>query len=489
MSTIVGKPVVPEGKEGRFRNFSPTLVTIGVISLILLAATVALGTRLFILFQEQSRFFESSVVLSVRPVSQLQREILRLNTALEMESTFDEETLRLQRNLVESRYLLLLKPEVRYQLNDQINESLSRSNQEWVALQPDLERWTGDPTDPELRQELRSRLKMLEVDVNHIVTAYEHFLLERSLGYIDNQSRLLLSLGLVTVLYLLFIAIVSIGVRRALIDRRESMKLLKVAHDELEERVAERTRALTDSNRLLGEEVKERGRIQKELAESLLEKETLLKEIHHRVKNNLQIVSSLLKLQAAKFEDPVARQHHIVSVNRINSMAKIHERLYRAPDLAQVDFQPYAQDLISQLFRTYGASGRRILAEIDIPSLSLEIDYAIPAALILNELVTNSLHHAFPEDRSGTISVSMMHENDLCTLRVDDDGIGFPESEEMFDADSLGMQLIKTLADQIEGTLEFSGSNGASVALTFSVRRPTQAPEEHPSAEPVITPL
>jgi len=217
----------------------------------------------------------------------------------------------------------------------------------------------------------------------------------------------------------------------------------------------------------VGRDVTEERIAQQKIQESLQEKEVLLREIHHRVKNNLQIVSSLLKLQAAHLDDSQARATFADSHSRINSMALIHERLYRSGDLARVDFAAYTHDLMIHLFRSYGATRRGIVHQIDIPNLQLRVDNAIPCGLIINELVTNALKHAFPGQQEGQVTIRMACDEEGYRLTVQDDGVGLPPGLDIGQTDSLGLQLVHTLTAQLDGSLTLLAGPGAGFCLTF----------------------
>jgi two-component system, sensor histidine kinase PdtaS len=201
---------------------------------------------------------------------------------------------------------------------------------------------------------------------------------------------------------------------------------------------------------------------------SLREKEVLLKEIHHRVKNNLQVVSSLLGLQSRIIEDDTLRKMFQESQNRIHSMALIHESLYQSANLSEIDFPAYISQLADYLFRSYGVNSNRVQLAASIDELRLTIDTAVPCGLIINELVSNSLKYAFPGGRSGTIRIQMSEdEKHHIRLSVADDGVGFPDGIDQASTKSLGLRLVRTLADQLDATVEMSSSGGAQTILTF----------------------
>jgi PAS domain S-box-containing protein len=203
------------------------------------------------------------------------------------------------------------------------------------------------------------------------------------------------------------------------------------------------------------------------LRTSLLEKEVMLKEIHHRVKNNLQVISSLLSIQSTYLADPRDAGHFQESRDRIRTMALVHEKLYQSNDLASVDFGPYAERLATNLFRSYTGSGGRINLHIDVKDISLDADQAVPCGLIVNELVTNALKYAFPDGRNGTITVAVKHDKDHYLLIVSDDGIGMRADFDLAETESLGLQLVNMLASQLDGTVEMDVSAGTKFIVRF----------------------
>ncbi|HEY9600256.1 MAG TPA: sensor histidine kinase, partial [Allocoleopsis sp.] len=194
----------------------------------------------------------------------------------------------------------------------------------------------------------------------------------------------------------------------------------------------------------------------------------LLKEIHHRVKNNLQIVSSLLQMQARRTQDLMASLVLQDSQNRIKSIALVHEKLYRSDDLANINFAQYIPDLTSHLFDSYQVSSDLVTLHTNIDGIFLEIDRAIPCGLIINELVSNSLKYAFPKKCQGEIWVEFhVNSGDTLTLVVRDNGIGIPESFDIETSTSLGLTLVQGLTEQLEGTLEVDCSQGTKFKITF----------------------
>jgi two-component system, sensor histidine kinase PdtaS len=215
-------------------------------------------------------------------------------------------------------------------------------------------------------------------------------------------------------------------------------------------------------------DITDRKRADEKVRASLHEKEVLLKEIHHRVKNNLQVTSSMLRLQSATIRDPAAREMFAESQNRIRSMALVHEKLYRSSDLSRVDLADYANDLAKLLFRSFGVDRERIAFELEAEPLFLSIETAVPCGLILNELLSNCLKHAFPAGRGGTIWVGIEAEGDgHLSVWVKDDGVGMPREVDVGGADTLGLQLVKTLVDQLQAQLEVDRAGGTGVRIRF----------------------
>jgi two-component sensor histidine kinase len=207
----------------------------------------------------------------------------------------------------------------------------------------------------------------------------------------------------------------------------------------------------------------------REIEASLHEKEILLKEIHHRVKNNLQVTSSLLRLQSLQLRDENARAMLRDSQDRIRAMALAHEMLYRSRDLSTVDFAEYARSLVAHLSRSYGVRAGQIALRVQIDKVFLGLDVAVPLGLIVNELVTNSFKHAFPNERKGEIMLGLRAPSDTTyELTVADDGVGIPPGHDT--NGSLGLQLVHTLTEQLEGHLELQADVGTEFRIAFPRR-------------------
>lgn len=212
-----------------------------------------------------------------------------------------------------------------------------------------------------------------------------------------------------------------------------------------------------------------RKRADEALRSSLREKEVLLKEIHHRVKNNLQVISSLLSLQSEYLKDEAMIKIFKESQNRVKSMALIHEKLYQSANLAEIDFSDYLRELTTQLFRSYGIGAHGVSLNVHASQVLLAVDRAIPCGIIVNELVTNALKYAFPDGRGGRIDIDLLPvTDDLIRLAVRDNGVGFPADVDFETADSLGLTLVRMLADQVQGEVVLQASDkGAEFFMTF----------------------
>ncbi|MFA6112069.1 MAG: histidine kinase dimerization/phosphoacceptor domain -containing protein, partial [Candidatus Latescibacterota bacterium] len=226
--------------------------------------------------------------------------------------------------------------------------------------------------------------------------------------------------------------------------------------------------ALEQRNQELEAEMAERRRAEEQLRASLHEKEVLLKEIHHRVKNNLQIVSSLLNLQAGTIEDARTVAKLMDSRSRIESMALVHEKLYQSDTLDRIVFGDYLRALAAHVHGSYGEVGQRVRLRVEASPLVVDVDVAVPCGLVLNELLTNCLKYAFPDGRQGEILVELQAlDDDRVRLRVSDDGVGLPAGLEIAQTHSLGMQLVGDLTTQLRGTLSLCREQGTAFEIVF----------------------
>ncbi len=215
-------------------------------------------------------------------------------------------------------------------------------------------------------------------------------------------------------------------------------------------------------------DISDRIEAEQKIKASLEEKEVLLKEVHHRVKNNLQVVSSLLYLQSEKLVDDSGRSMLRESQNRVKSMALVHERLYQSEDLARINFADYIRNLGAHLFHSYGLDPTKVKMNISVEDIHLSIETAIPCGLVINELVSNALKHAFPEEGEGEISLSLIRDEDnQLTLSISDDGIGIPEEVDIKETDSMGLHLVNTLIRQLDATLTIDRKEGTKYDITF----------------------
>jgi PAS domain S-box-containing protein len=216
------------------------------------------------------------------------------------------------------------------------------------------------------------------------------------------------------------------------------------------------------------EMITDRVNAEEQVRASLREKEIMLKEIHHRVKNNLQVISSLLSLQAARVTHPAASDVLAESQNRVRAMALVHETLYRSDDLSRVDLSRYLEELCRYLFRSFGVDSSKISLEMDLEPLPLSLDKTIPCGLLVTEVVSNSLKYAFPAARSGNITVRARAQSDgQLLLTLTDDGVGLPPDLVVDHTPSLGLQLVHILADQLGGLITVQRSPGTRFDISF----------------------
>ncbi|MDO8869943.1 MAG: histidine kinase dimerization/phosphoacceptor domain -containing protein [Methanobacteriaceae archaeon] len=239
--------------------------------------------------------------------------------------------------------------------------------------------------------------------------------------------------------------IIALVIIRQIISFREIRQLYNSAEDEILKRV----------------------KAEEKIKESLEEKEVLLKEIHHRVKNNMQIISSILSLQSRQITDPETINIFKESQSRVKSMSMIHERLYKSENLSSINFGEYINSLSLDLLGTYASNPDLIELNINAEKIEINIDTVIPCGLILTELVSNAFKYAFPEERKGKITIDFYKERDLFTLKVSDNGVGLPKSLDYKNTKSLGLLLVNSLINQIDGDLTLETSEGTTFIIKF----------------------
>jgi two-component sensor histidine kinase len=216
-------------------------------------------------------------------------------------------------------------------------------------------------------------------------------------------------------------------------------------------------------------EIKERKLAETRISHSLHEKELLLKEIHHRVKNNLQVMSSLIKLQSHYIKDEKMLEMMKETGSRIQSMAIVHTKLYNTKDYDHIDFNEYVRSLAENFATSYGFRMKNIKINIDILNILLNIDTAIPCGLVINELVSNSVKYAFPDNRSGEIFISLSKkDNRKFILTVRDTGIGAPQNKDIGKSDTLGIQLVTLLSKQMNGHLQIINEKGKGLEFRIT---------------------
>jgi two-component sensor histidine kinase len=223
------------------------------------------------------------------------------------------------------------------------------------------------------------------------------------------------------------------------------------------------------------EDISERKQAEEQLAASLQEKEVLLKEVHHRVKNNLQVVSSLLDLQSQRIQEPQVLEMFRESQNRVKSMALIHEKLYQSESLSKVNLADYIESLVMYLIQAYAVNPDRIALQLNLEPLALNLDTAIPCGLILNELISNAMKYAFPGNMGGTLWISLhsscsavsSQENNVFELVVGNDGVKLPKLLDLSSAKTLGFQLVNILIQQLQGQIEVSQNQGIEFKIRF----------------------
>jgi len=249
-------------------------------------------------------------------------------------------------------------------------------------------------------------------------------------------------------------------------DNLYLMAELRQMNVHLDALVDQRTEELLHANATLKQEIAERRRAEDALRALLEEKVVLLREIHHRVKNNLQVVSSLLSLQQQAAEHPLTKELLRETRGRVQAMARIHEKLYQVRNVAEVDFGEYVRTVTRELLQSYGI--RNVRVDVTADDLPLHVDTAIPCGLIINELVTNALKHGFKGRSQGTIRVELAtQQSGIVSLLVADDGVGFAQAVDYRTARTMGMVIVRSLVAQLRGTIDLRAGAGTEFLIQF----------------------
>ena len=220
----------------------------------------------------------------------------------------------------------------------------------------------------------------------------------------------------------------------------------------------------------IAHDITKRKEMEEKLEKALEEKDVLIKETYHRVKNNLMVISSLLNLQSRYIKDKDTKNIFKESQNRAKSMAMIHENLYRSEDLKNLNFTEYIENLSNDLYQTYSMDKSLVKLVLNLENVTLDVETSIPLGLILNELLTNSLKHAFPEGAGGMIKVELKKHNGGYKLSVSDNGKGFPQDIDYRNTDTLGMLIVNSLTDQIDGEIYLDRNKGTKFTVMFKER-------------------
>jgi PAS domain S-box-containing protein len=251
-------------------------------------------------------------------------------------------------------------------------------------------------------------------------------------------------------------------------DKRWVRKDGSVVFSTISVKCARRLDGSVDYFVALVQDITDRKRAEAQLQASLKEKEILLREIHHRVKNNLAVIASLLSLQAGSTDDEKARDILLECQKRAQTMALIHTHLYQSRNLAQIDFIDYVNTLVNTVSRSYQVKAGSVIVTVTGRGGTLDVDHAVPLGLIVNELLSNSIKHAFPAGMEGSINIDLSQTDGRMVLSFADDGIGLPPEFDLKNAETLGMQLVVMLAEQLEGTVELDGKGGTMLRIGFN---------------------
>lgn len=266
--------------------------------------------------------------------------------------------------------------------------------------------------------------------------------------------------------------------QRELVERKKAQEELQRHRDHLEEMVRERTAKLAEANFELQREIVDRKKAEKQTKASLREKELLLKEIHQRVNDNMQIISSILMLQERHIKDKSDLDIFRETWNRIRIMSMVYEKMYQSENLAKIDFENYTESLVSDLFTTYEIKPTTIELKQNITNVFLDISTAIPCGLIINELVSNSLKYGIPRGEKGKITIDFTTEENEYKLAIGDNGTGFPKYLDFRKVESLGLQLVRLLCKKLKGTIDLDRDSGTLFKIVFKKNEDQQEKKE-----------
>ncbi len=287
---------------------------------------------------------------------------------------------------------------------------------------------------------------------------------------LDSRRRLAWALVLSSAAFLVVVTMLGRRATQEAAQRKRAEDGLLRAHEELEARVRQRTQQLSAANDLLEREIESKVSVQQQLQATLNEKELLLQELHHRVKNSLQVITNLLYLQATELKSPEAIKALEECRGRVRSIALLHSALETASEVGRVEFQAYAHTLAAEVLGSFGQEKAKLVVE-GAP-IYLATRHAVVGGLIVNELVTNALKHAFPDGEGGEVRLSVRAVDGQCVLEVADNGRGLPEGFDIHKSVSLGLRLVEMLAEQLHGELEIDSTQGTRFTLTFPIEEP-----------------
>lgn len=290
------------------------------------------------------------------------------------------------------------------------------------------------------------------------ITAFHYTDMDVMAGYSSGAVDFIFSPIKAGILKAKVLAFVDLYKKTHQIERQKTE--LEQLRDHLEETVAKRTSALEA-------EIEVRKMAEMKIKDSLLEKEVLLAEIHHRVKNNLAIVSALLRLEMNNLKENKLKAILDSSMSRIESISMIHEKLYQAESFSHLKFKDYIEDLVNNICRSHNSAFKKVTMCTDIEDILINLNQAIPCALIFNELLNNAYKHAFINRSKGRIYISIKEENNHATLTVKDNGVGLPPNFELDKSDTLGTQLVSILSKQLQADLRVYNDNGACFIIEF----------------------
>lgn len=424
---------------------------------------------------ENTEYYESS---KINLETKLAKKVSELQITNERSQKLDEDLNKTSRELTKYKEDLQVEVENRKDLEKAHLENIDKLKMEFEQSEADHARSLAKLQNQlkarmKIEEDLNSKNKLLEADIEDVTSELSttRKTMELEINKHEESEELLKEMANDLEKH---IEIKNSSLERVNKDLNDEIIQRKKIENKFKETVEKLNKQLDDKNNeftlkvnKLDNEILGLNKKLNKTNKSLKEKENLLKDVHNRVKKNMQRISSLTGLQSEYMRDQIL-ENFVDSQKHIKSIALVHEKLYESPDLERVEFSSYVNALVEDIYRSQGVDSNRIVKEISVDDVLLDIDRATSCGLLINELVSNSIKHAFPDDKDGLIEIKITKKGEEVSMEISDDGVGFPDNFDLENVDTLGLQLVKTLVDEIEGKIQLKSNKGSEFILNFN---------------------